>query len=815
MNIFNICKKPAAICLKFELLMTEILDLNITGMDCADCALTLEKGVGKLDGINACKVNFATAKMQLSGNINEEAVQKYIKSLGYDVADVGDRPQIISGWALAWDVIRRPRNAFALTGMVLVILAFLLGWWGVPEPIKIALLSMGGLVGMYYPARSGWAALRSGQGLDMNVLMTVAAVGAFAIGEYGEAATVIVLFSLGEALEGFTMQRARDSIRSLMLLAPPEATLLTACMDCEEHLGQPFPASEKPSFSDIQAQSSSAEPKSLAFTQTYEGGPCPWCGTHEQVLPVEALKVGDLILVKPGERIPMDGIIHSGHSAVDQAPITGESVPVEKQIGAEVFAGTVNGDGALEIEITHLAADNTLARLIHLVEEAQAQKTPVQRFVDRFARIYTPAVVITALLIATLPPLFFGQPFLDTPEAHGWLYRALAMLVIACPCALVIATPVTVVSAISVLARRGVLVKGGIYLENLGRIQVMAFDKTGTLTHGRPELTALACVDDCCHAAKAARQQNASFECVHCQEMLTLAAAVESRSTHPLAGAIIRAARSAVLPELNASQVENLPGRGIRGVVAGKQVIVGNHELFHTENGGIQVADCALFLAEPTSITGQDFCERVEAEEAAGQTVMIVGVDEQLLGYLAVSDPIRHTSRSALSALRREGIQQLLMLTGDNRAVAQTVGAELGVDDIRAGLLPGEKLQAVQGLMEDFEQVAMVGDGINDAPALAAASLGIAMGGAGAAQALETADIALMADDLSQLPAAIRLGRKALRIIRFNIWFALLIKAVFLVTAFMGVATLWMAVFADMGASLLVTLNGMRLLREK
>jgi Zn2+/Cd2+-exporting ATPase len=795
--------------------MTTQLELNITGMDCADCALTLEKGVSKLDGINACQVNFATAKMQVSGEVDEAVVQKYIKSLGYDVTDVGARPQILSGWALAWDVIQRPRNAFALTGMVLVILAFLLGWWGVPESIKIALLTVGGLVGIYYPARSGWMALRSGQGLDMNVLMTVAAVGAFIIGEYGEAATVIVLFSLGEALEGFTMQRARDSIRSLMLLAPPEATLLTACMDCEEHLGQPLPTLKKPGFSDIQIDSSLGEPKSPVSTQIYESGPCPWCGTHEQVLPVEALKVGDLILVKPGERIPMDGIIRAGQSAVDQAPITGESVPVEKQIGAEVFAGTVNGDGALEIEITHLAADNTLARLIHLVEEAQAQKTPVQRFVDRFARIYTPAVVIAAALIATLPPLLLGQPFLDTPDAHGWLYRALAMLVIACPCALVIATPVTVVSAISVLARRGVLVKGGIYLENLGQIQVMAFDKTGTLTHGRPGLTAIACVDDCCHSPEATRQQDASFECEHCQEMLTLAAAVESRSTHPLAGAIIRAARSAALPERKASQVENLPGRGIRGFVAGKQVIIGNHELFHTENGGIQVADCTLYLADDASITGRDFCERVAAEESAGQTVMIVGVDKQLLGYLAVSDPIRHTSRSALSALKREGIQQLLMLTGDNQAVAQTVGAELGVDDIRAGLLPGEKLQVVQGLMEEFEQVAMVGDGINDAPALAAASLGIAMGGAGTAQALETADIALMADDLAQLPAAIRLGRKALRTIRFNIWFALLIKAIFLVTAFMGVATLWMAVFADMGASLLVTLNGMRLLRER
>ncbi len=803
--------------------MTNTLEINITGMDCADCALTLEKGISKLEGIEGCQVNFATAKMQLSGEIDEIAVHKYVQALGYDIAEAGDRPQILTGWSLAWDVIKRPRNAFALIGLILVVMAFLLGWWGVPESIKITLLTIGGLVGIYYPARSGWAALRSGQGLDMNVLMTMAAIGAYFIGEYGEAATVIVLFSLGEALEGFTMQRARDSIRSLMLLAPAEATVLQACMDCEGHLGQPLPTTVIASAAKQSPHNAGdrflAEPSAAPRDDMpiYEGGPCPWCGMHEQSVPVEALEIGDLILVKPGDRIPMDGVIRSGHSAVDQAPITGESVPVEKQVGSEVYAGTVNGDGALEIEITQLAEDNTLARLIHLVEEAQSQKSPVQRFVDRFARIYTPAVVVGAVLIAVLPPLLFGQPFLDTSQGHGWLYRALAMLVIACPCALVIATPVTVVSAISALARRGVLVKGGIFLENLGRIQVMAFDKTGTLTHGRPELTAINCVDECCHAAReaAARQQDNSFVCDHCQDMLTLAAAVESRSNHPLAGAIVRAARRDALPELPAKQVENLPGRGIRGLVDGKQIIIGNHSLFHTDNGGFKVADCNLYLADTAGITKRDFCERVEAEEAKGRTVMIVGQDDDLLGYLAVSDPPRHHSRKSLVDLKEAGIRRLVMLTGDNQAVAESIGSALGVDDIQANMLPGEKLQAVQGLMEEYDQVAMVGDGINDAPALAAASLGIAMGGAGAAQALETADIALMADDLSQLSSAIRLGRKALRTIRFNIWFALLIKAVFLVTAFMGIATMWMAVFADMGASLLVTLNGMRLLRSK
>jgi Cd2+/Zn2+-exporting ATPase len=517
-----------------------------------------------------------------------------------------------------------------------------------------------------------------------------------------------------------------------------------------------------------------------------------------------------MIVVKPGERIPMDGIVFSGRSAVDQSPITGESVPVDKVPGAEVFAGTVNLEGGLEIEITRLAADNTLARLIHLVQEAQSQKAPAQRFVDRFARIYTPAVVIGAVVIAILPPLFFGQPFFDTADAHGWLYRALAMLVIACPCALVIATPVTVVSAISALAKKGVLVKGGAHLESLGKVQVIAFDKTGTLTHGRPELTSISCIDDCCRAD---HQSGIEVNCEHCDEMLTLAAAVESRSNHPLARAVSRAARKRRLPDIKAREVEALPGQGIRGMVQGKQVTIGNHDLFHNGNGGVNLADCKLYLDQSrTSISGEDFCARVGAAEAAGQTVMVIGKDDQLLGHIAVSDPPRQSSQEALETLKRVGVQRTVMLTGDNANVASVVGSSLGVDDVRAGLLPEDKLTAIRSLTREFEQVAMVGDGVNDAPALAAAHLGIAMGGAGTAQALETADVALMADDLSQLPGAVRLGRRAMRIIRFNIWFALLIKAVFLVAALFGVATLWMAVFADMGASLIVTLNGMRLL---
>ncbi len=745
------------------------LTLGITGMDCADCAQKLEKSVANLPGVTVCQVNFTAAKMRVTGNVNETAVLNRIQSLGYGAttaaagraAPQSARRQIIN-------LLRQPRNTATLVGALFLLAGFARPWFGWPAmPLFLA----GGLLGLYFPAKAGWGALRSGQGLDMNVLMTIAAVGAFAIGEYGEAATVIVLFSLGEALEGYTMERARDSIRSLTQLAPAEALTLRPCRDCAEHVGQPLPDG----------------------SGLYAGGPCPWCGLHEQTVPVAELAVGDGIIVKPGERIPMDGVVRRGESAVNQAPITGESVPAAKQPGSAVFAGTINGEALLEIEVTHLAADNTLSRLIYLVEEAQTQKTPTQRFVDKFARLYTPLVVIMAALVAAIPPLLFNQPFLDTPEQHGWLYRALTLLVIACPCALVIATPVAIVSAITAAARRGVLIKGGAYLEALGRVKIVAFDKTGTLTQGRPQLMTLACADNCCAEA---RYQNALAGCAHCDDMLAVAAALERYSTHPLAQAITAAAASRQLPQLTAEAVENLPGQGIRGQVRQQAITVGSHALLHNQ-------------CSPNT----DFCARITAAEANGHTTMLVQESDNLCGYLAVSDPSRPTSRPTLAALKRIGVEQTVMLTGDNPAVAQAIGAELGLDAVRAELLPAAKVAAVRELVAQHgEVVAMVGDGINDAPALAAASVGIAMGASGTAQALETADVALMADDLTQLPAAITLGRRAAGIIKFNIGFAVVIKAIFLTAAILGAANLWLAVLADVGASLLVTLNGMRLL---
>ncbi len=762
--------------------MTEKLTLRITGMDCADCAQKVEKSVARLTGIQTCQVNFTTATLKVSGQIDQTVIEKQVKRLGYGLTEPEARYIPRSKKQQVLDLLRRPRNTFTLIGAAFIVLALALpgitgqtltlppfGW-----PLPTLLLIAGGLFGLYFPAQSGWAALRSGQGLDINVLMTIAAIGAFAIGEYAEAATVIVLFSLGEALEGYTMEQARDSIRSLTQLVPAQATALRPCIDCQGCRGRELPDG----------------------SGTYQTGPCPWCGWHEATVPVEALAVGDQIVVKPGERIPMDGQVLSGQSAVNQAPITGESLPVEKSPGEEVFAGTINGDGLLKVDVTHLAADNTLARLIYLVEEAQTQKTPAQRFVDKFARIYTPAVVIGAVLVAALPPLLFGQPFLDTAQGHGWLYRALTLLVIACPCALVIATPVSVVSAISVAARRGVLIKGGAYLEALGRVQVVAFDKTGTLTQGRPTLVGIGCVDSCCAEA---RLLNPLTTCGHCTDMLTMAASLERYSTHPLAQAIISEADSQALPAMPVEAVENLPGQGLHGKVNQRPLTIGSHALLHTPT------DCP-----PT------FCQAIAGAEANGQTTMLVRQDETLMGYLAVSDPPRHSSQAALIALKKVGVKHTVMLTGDNPTVAAAVGQTLGVDEIHAGLMPADKVTAIRKLVAAYDNnVAMVGDGVNDAPALAAAGVGIAMGACGSPQALETADIALMADDLTQLPPAIRLGRRAVGTIRFNIWLALLIKAIFLIAALFGIVTLWMAVFADMGASLLVTLNGMRLLRDK
>ena len=559
--------------------------------------------------------------------------------------------------------------------------------------------------------------------LDINVLMLIAATGAIALGQWSEAATVVFLFAVAQALEARTLERARTAIRSLMDLAPTEAIVRTAAGD--------------------------------------------------QRIDVDRVEPGAIVIVRPGEKIPLDGTVVAGGSAVNQAPVTGESLPIDKDVGDDVFAGTINGRGALEIRVTRVRRDTTLARIIHLVERAQAQRAPSQMLVERFARVYTPVVMALAAVVAIVPPLAAGA------EWHTWLYRALVLLVVACPCALVISTPVSIVAALAGAARKGVLIKGGAHLERTSRVRCVAFDKTGTLTRGAPEVV------DVVPLNGAGRSS-----------VIGLAAAVEQRSEHPIAHAIVRHAESTRDVLAPATDVRSLAGRGAEGRVGGSRVLLGNHRLFEERR-----------LCSPA------IHDRLEELSASGQTAVLVAHDDQPIGIIAVSDRPRKSGKDTVDLLRQHGITSVVMLTGDNRSTASAIAAELGVDDVRAELLPEDKVTAVDELRRRYGCVAMVGDGVNDAPALASADVGIAMGAAGSDAALETADVALMADELLKIPYTFRLSRATVRNIKMNLAISIVMKAAFVVAAVAGVATLWMAIVADTGASVIVIANALRLLR--
>lgn len=712
---------------------------RIEGMDCADCALKIEKGIRQLEGVERVELNFSTALLTIDGQVSKQAVQKRVEQLGYRLLEDTAQAAVTSKMegflpGLFRYLLTSRETRLALLGGGLIGVSFLLaavGWQGWP----LTLLQLTALVLAGYPvARSAVMNLWINRDFNMNFLMTVAAVGAVVIGEYPEAASLIFLFAIAEALEGYSAERARRSIRHLTELAPQIALRLS------------------------------------------ERG--------EERIPVENLRIGDRVIIPAGERIPTDGVIRSGHGAVNQAPITGESLPVEKSPGDEVFAGSINGSTVLEVEVTRLAADNTLNRIIRLVEEAQASKAPAQRFVDQFARYYTPAMLVLAVLVAVIPPLLFGQPLLNLPDGtRGWLYRGLALLVIGCPCALVISTPVTVVSAIAAGAQKGVLFKGGAFLEALSRVRAVAFDKTGTLTRGAPVVTTYRSVD-CADGG----------DCDKCQDVLALACALERRSQHPLAQAVIQAAVERGLENRYppAERVSALNGIGLQGKINGKTATIGSHRLFEVEH--------------PHS---DELCRWVESAESLGQTTMLVCDGERVRGYLAVSDSLRPESEQVIARLKHMGVEPI-MLTGDNPAAAQSVAGKVGLQQFHAGLLPEDKTRLIQELRTNYPAVAMVGDGINDTPALAAATVGIAMGGAASAQAMETADVVLMSEGLNRLPFAMRLARLARRIIRQNIAFSLITKAIFILLALAGWTTMWMAVLADMGVSLLVTFNGMR-----
>ena len=716
---------------------------KIGRMDCPGCAREVESALANLDDVHSAKVDYFTNTLRLIGDVDFERLKQRVEAVGKTIYLDGetksgsDEATGSAGAKGFWQYLRgRPDSRMAIAGGALLLAAIALDISQLLQPYYTNVVYiMAMLVAMKPIALSGLNSLRINREFNINLLMTIAALGALVLGEFLEAATVIFLFAIGEALEGFTANRARDSLRSLVALKP--ATALRVHGDLVEEVA------------------------------------------------VEALRVGDRIRVLPGERIPMDGAVLTGLSAVDQAHITGESLPVAKASGDNVFAGSINGQGALEIRVSRLSAENTLSRIINMLRQAQSRRAPSQRLVDRFAHIYTPAVALTALAVALVPPIVFGGSFWNTPAGHGWLYRALAMLVIACPCALVISTPVTVISAITAAARRGVLIKGGAALEALARAKVIAFDKTGTLTRGQLQV-ADTYTDDCADGP----------DCTPCADLLALAASVEAQSRHPFASAILRAANERGLAIESASAVETLTGHGVRGEVAGKRVTIGSHRYFDGEfNHNAQL--CAL----------------AAQVEAGGQSAVMVHDGDNVRGVIALADTPREESRAVVAGLGEMAIHSV-MLSGDNSSVAASIAKQVGVDQFHGELLPQDKVMAVEKLLAKHGQVAMVGDGINDTPALARASVGIAMGGAGSAQAMETADVVLMADGLAQLPVTVRRARFAGNLIRQNIALSFGLKAVFLLLALTGNASMLAAVFADMGMSLAVTLNGMRALRE-
>ena len=727
------------------------LTFKIQGMDCAGCARSLEKGVQQLEGVASCQLTFTTEKMRVSGDVSRERVVARVRELGYEVVspqpvavtpnEEGQSSKAPTFLQFLW---QRHETRLALLGALLILPGLIFEEILGQHHLLIDFASIGALLVAGFPiARSAWRAVRINREININVLMTIASIGAVIIGAYTEAGMVMVLFALGEALEGYTATRARNTIRSLMEVVPNVAIRL------QQHGDH----------------------------------------AHFDTVNVQALRVGDVILVKPGERIPMDGRVVTGASAVNQAAITGESRLISKEVGADVFASSINGEGALEIEVTRLAADNTISRLIKMVEEAQEKQAPAQRFVDQFAKYYTPAVVVIAILVAAIPPLLFNQPFFNPDaETFGWFYRGLALLVVACPCALVISTPVSIISAISNAAQNGVLIKGGVHLEALSGVKALALDKTGTLTEGKPSVVtvrSLAC--------------NETDSCEPCDEMLALANAVEQRSEHPLAQAIIKesALRQVESRYPAAEMVTALTGRGVTGSVNGRQITIGSHPYFDSS-------------IPHTSV----HCDSANQDAQKGYTPMMVSADGEYLGTISVADTVRESSRDAIQALKASGLAEIVMLTGDNNGTAQSVGAQIGVTDVRAELLPEHKVAAVEALQQEYGSIAMVGDGINDAPALATANVGIAIGGAlgGTSQAMETADITLMSDDLRKLPFAFKLSQATMQTIRANVALSIGIKLIFLVLVLFGLGTMWMAVLADVGTSILVTLNGMRLL---
>src|SRR5215212_7015641 len=691
--------------------------VRVEGMDCASCAATVERRVAALPGVASATVNFAAGRLDAAHEpgLDLKEIEKAVEDAGYGVArgEEAERPPF-------W---RTPRAISVLASAALFLVGLALSLAGVAgEEAQAGVYAAAIVVGGVPIFRAAVAGLRA-RHLDMNVLMSAATIGAVGIGEWAEAASVVVLFAAGNALQVYAIDRTRGAVRALVKLAPNEVLVRR--------------------------------------------------GDAGVVVPASEVVVGETVVVRPGERLAVDGEVVEGSTAVDEAPVTGESVPVEKGAGDAVYSGSLNGQGGLLVEATKRAGDSTLQMIARLVEEAQATKAPAEQFVDRFSRVYTPVVVAVAVVLAVVPPLLgagFGE----------WFYRALALLIIACPCALVISTPVTVVSGIGAASRRGILVKGGATLEAAGRLKALAFDKTGTLTEGRPVVSRVVALDG--HDEAGA---------------VRLAAALERRSEHPLAHAILATAErygaSGIPPVIN---FRSVAGRGAEGEVEGRRYAIGSPRLF---------AEVGISLDGAKAV--------LEEAEREGETPVVLGDKDGPIAVFGLADATRSEARATLESLRSVGVNELVMLTGDAEGPARRTAEILGVG-YRAQLLPEQKVERVRELVAEYGSAGMVGDGMNDAPAMAASSVGFAMGAAGTDVALETADVALMQDDLPKLAEAVRLSRSAERIIKQNVVVSLLIKGLFVLLAPFGLVALWLAVLADMGTSIAVTLNGLRLFRR-
>ncbi|MDT2401508.1 cadmium-translocating P-type ATPase CadA [Enterococcus avium] len=695
---------------------------RVEGLSCTNCAAKFEKNVSQIPKVTDAKVNFGAGKISIEGEATIAEIEAAGAFENLKVQSEHDtEPRIETKEPFV------KRNWNLLVSLFLIILA--LGSQvvnGEDALLTEGLFILAIIIGGFSLFKEGFSDLLK-LNFSMESLMTIAIIGAAIIGEWTEGSIVVILFAISEALERFSMDKARQSIRSLMDIAPKEALIRR--------------------------------------------------NNVEQMINVSKIEVGDIMIIKPGQKIAMDGQVIKGHSSVNQAAITGESVPIEKNINDDIFAGTINEEGALEVKVTKHVNDTTIAKIIHLVEEAQGERAPAQAFVDKFAKYYTPTIMVIAALIVIVPPLFFNGDW------NTWLYQGLSLLVVGCPCSLVISTPVSIVSAIGNSAKNGVLVKGGIYLEEIGGLKAIAFDKTGTLTKGTPTVTDFTTVDS--------KDEEKYFSII---------TALESYSQHPLASAILKEAdnRAISYKSVVVDEFTSITGKGIQGNIEGITYLVGSPKLFES------------ILTDNSKII-----ENYQRLQQQGKTAMLLGTDKQILAVIAVADELRESSKAVIEKLHDLGIEHTIMLTGDNAITAQSIGKQTGVTEIKGDLMPQDKLDYIKSLKETYGKVAMVGDGINDAPALAASTVGIAMGGAGTDTALETADVALMGDDLQKLPFIVKLSRQTLRIIKQNITFSLGIKLLALLLVVPGWLTLWIAILADMGATILVTLNGLRLMKVK